>query len=342
MKNTAAIAGAGLFAAAGGISMDAKTKSVSCQEPSMTIPETVFEWTRSDTVTRIEPSAIFQYMDGAGELYVGYRFDSLEAATYRAQGRPDILVEVYHMRTSDDAFGLLSQDWGGEPVSLSDPAATEADVRLVPAARALYGAGLLRAWSGDLYLRILASEETAESRNAVIELGRRLCSGRPIRPRPVLLGMLPEAVGSWKAAIQDVRFLRSRHVLNSVYFLSFQNILALDPSVDGAAAAYTESDGAGAEKRVQCIVLGYADARKARAALSGFHNAYFPEHAADTSGGIPDDAARLYPVENGWAGWLLHSRFAVLVFDGPDRTSSERFLLEILKRIPILEEGNHG
>ena len=83
------------------------------------LPKSVGPWIRPDSARVINSKNIFDYMNGAGELYLGYRFDHLEVYEYSASGQDNILVELYFMDTSDDAFGLLSLDWGGEPVSLS-------------------------------------------------------------------------------------------------------------------------------------------------------------------------------------------------------------------------------
>ena len=113
-------------------------------------------WSRPARLQRIEAAGIFEYMDGAGELYLAYRFGHLDVVEFASPDQGEILVELYWMRTSDDAYGLLSGDWGGEPVSLKDP---------IPASgpRALYGAGLLRIWSDGLYARVMATRESDAS-----------------------------------------------------------------------------------------------------------------------------------------------------------------------------------
>jgi len=89
------------------------------QEPKPTLPKTVGTWTRPDSPQLVTAKNIFDYMDGAGELYIGYRFDHLESYEYKTQNQNNILVELYFMTTSDDAFGLLSLDWEGESVELA-------------------------------------------------------------------------------------------------------------------------------------------------------------------------------------------------------------------------------
>ena len=311
------------------------------EEPSMIPPSSVFEWTRPETASRVDSTTIFEYMDGAGELYLGYRFDHLDAFVYKAGNRPDILLEIYRMRTPDDAFGLLSQDWGGEPMVLNDGVPSEQTERTVPSSRALYGAGLLRVWCGEWYLRILANEETPESRAAVIELGRRLVRGRPEPLRPDLLEAFPETAGGGKIDPRSVRFFRSRHVLNSVYFVSYQNILHLNPSVEAVTASYGIASDSGESRRCQVFILRYPSGDTAVNALAEFHAAYFPENTVNAPRRMTDDALRLYPVEGGWAGYRLHGRIGILVFESPGLDAGTCIVQDILHSIQTWEENHH-
>ena len=81
------------------------------------LPKTVGVWNRAESPRIIGSNNIFKYMNGAGELYLGYRFRHLEVFNYTSADQGNILVELYFMESPDDAFGLLSLDWGGEPVS---------------------------------------------------------------------------------------------------------------------------------------------------------------------------------------------------------------------------------
>ena len=139
---------------------------------AVTWPSSLGAWQRLGEPRRVDPAGIFEYMDGAGELYLAYRFDHLEVAEYGAAGEDQVLAEVYLMGSGDDAYGLLSQDWGGEPVVLGEGGC-----------RGLYGAGLLRASCGTRFVRVLATRETAASRE-VDAAHRRGAARRPAaRPR---------------------------------------------------------------------------------------------------------------------------------------------------------------
>ena len=56
------------------------------------LPETVGAWAQTDSVQFVNSTNIFDYMNGAGELYLGYRFKHLEVFEYTAENQPDIIV----------------------------------------------------------------------------------------------------------------------------------------------------------------------------------------------------------------------------------------------------------
>ena len=173
----------------------------------------------------MDSSNIFHYMNGGGELYLAYGFDHLEVNEYTADQQDTILVEVYVMNTSDDAFGLLSLDWGGEPVTFQSTASVPFKPTVSPPARALYGGGLLRLWADTIYARVMAFRETAESKEAVLSLGQTIAANRKMPGEPELLKVLPKAMSSdWKLRKDRIGYFRSHLVLNSLYYLSHQNI----------------------------------------------------------------------------------------------------------------------
>ena len=98
-------------------------------EPSLKLPRSVGAWTQSGGPKFVGPQDIFNYMDGAGEFYLGYRFKRLEVQRYGSADQGEILVELYWMESSDDAYGLLSGDWGGEAVDLPPPTPGSSSLR---------------------------------------------------------------------------------------------------------------------------------------------------------------------------------------------------------------------
>ncbi|MCP4399770.1 MAG: hypothetical protein GY801_21005 [bacterium] len=294
------------------------------------LPKTVGAWTRPDSAHIVDSSNIFQYMNGAGELYLGYRFDHLDAFEYTAEDQTDILVEIYVMDTSDDAFGLLSLDWGGDPVTFSEPSGSETGHPIAPSSKALYGGGLLRMWSDTIYARVMAYQETPASKDAVLALGRAIAVDRKNPSEPELLQVLPQKIGSdWTLRRDRIGYFRSYLVLNSLYYLSHQNILDLDHSTEVVTAPYEKTLDTEERTRVQLVFAKYANPEHARQALEHFHSAYLPEHTEGVAADSTIANSNVFNIEDGWVGYRLDGASLALVFECPDRESTRMLLNHI-------------
>ncbi len=293
--------------------------------PAITLPERAGPWLRQGAPRRITDETIFDYMDGAGELYLAYRFAHLDVYEYSA---PDgslgtIRVELYWMKGSDDAFGLLSTDWGGEVIDLRDQAAERGGAATgvlhrpaqnrypaVPPHDALYGGGLLRFWSGGLYGRVMASRESAQSRAQVLAIARSIVGGRPGNADPPgILSRIPVQLGG-RFVLRPERtcFFRSHLVLNSVYYLAPEDVLGLGAAVDASVSEYRPAEAGGRPVRLVEIVYPSPDA--AAAALRTFVRSYVPAPARPAPAGSGSGTAK---VEDGWVGWAAGDRRLAVV-----------------------------
>jgi len=269
------------------------------------LPRQVEHWSRPDSAQTITAQTIFDYMDGAGELYLGFRFDSLQVVEYTAEGSYNLLVEIYYMQESDDAFGLLSLDLDGERIDWG--AAPEAS-----SPSALYGAGLLRLWAGPVYARVMAFQETETARRAVLELGRVIAAQcRSARP-PKLIQMVQPLFTN-----APLKYFRSHLVLNSIFYLASQNILDLDLSVEGVYAH---------EGQMKVLLLHYPEARRAAAAAQFFLQSYLPDHQSARCGGF-------YPLESGYCACFHAGVYLSLLFDCPDIDSGRQWVQTIECRL---------
>jgi hypothetical protein len=287
------------------------------------LPKTIGVWTRPDSPRVINSQNIFDYMNGAGELYLGYRFNHLEVYEYTANNEKSILVELYCMKTSDDAFGLLSLDWGGEHVSFRGFPANTSSQSLTSSTRALFGGGLLRIWSDNLYARIMAFRETPASKQAVLALGQAITANRKSPPEPELLQILPLHIGStWKLRKDRLSFFRSYLVLNSIYYLSQGNILDLDLSTEAVTAPYEHISSSRDRRRSQFLLVKYEDHERSRKALNHFHDAYLPEHKKEFTADSAAKSPSLFKLEDGWMAYTLVNKYIAIVFECPDRESA--------------------
>jgi len=300
-------------------------------EKTVKLPKTIGVWTRSDSARIVDSSNIFDYMNGAGELYLAYGFDHLEVYEYTTADQQDgILVEVYFMKTANDAFGLLSMDWGGESVAIHALPSFQTSPSVAPPTRALYGGGLLRLWADTIYARVMAYRETSESKKAVLSLGQKIAADRKISAEPELLNILAHSMDSgWKLRKDRIGFFRSHLVLNSLYYLSHQNILNLDHSTEAVTAAYENISDAGTARSVQLLFVKYATPKKAQKALNVFHNAYLHEHQKGIDPGVTEKNSNFFKIEDGWLGYTINGAYLGFVFECPNRESAQMIINHI-------------
>ena len=72
------------------------------------LPESVAGWTRGDPSVTYDRETIFDYINGAGEVYRSYAFSHVMVAVYTGPEGPDITVELFDMGNSADAYGVFS------------------------------------------------------------------------------------------------------------------------------------------------------------------------------------------------------------------------------------------
>jgi hypothetical protein len=305
-------------------------ESKTMQPFNINLPDTVDGWKLEGPPRRIDRSNIFDYMDGAGELYLGYHFGHLLVFQYRDKDDNEILVELYHMKDSQDAFGLLSLDWGGESVMLDRPTEREDRNPVVPFSRALYGMGLLRVWSDDLYVRIMAFRETPGVREVILQLGKIITAERKNPAPPDLLGIVgPETNSGWILKKDRTAYFFSHLVLNSLYYLSHENILSLNQDTEALMTVYEKNLDKNTRNRIYLLVIKYPDSNQAISALDGFINAYLPELKSQTDPGQKMENQDFFQVEDGWLGYQLLKHYLVLAIGCPDLESAQ----EVLKQV---------
>jgi hypothetical protein len=302
-------------------------ESKAVKSDMINLPSAIEGWKLEGHPQRIEKSGIFDYMDGAGELYLGYHFGHIMVYQYLDKSDNEILVELYEMKDSRDAFGLLSLDWGGEAVTLGRTEEKAARNSIVPSARALYGMGLLRLWSDNLYARIMATKETPEAKAVILKLGKLIIAGRTQSGVPGWLKVInPVEQAGWTLKKESTAYFYSHLVLNSLYYLSHKNILNLNRDTEAIMTVY-EKDRAGKEKqRIHLLVIGYPDSRQAGAALEGFVRDYVPELNQTLKPLVNGETLGFSQVEDGWLGCRLCNRNLALVFGGPDLESARLIL----------------
>ncbi|NIU56479.1 MAG: hypothetical protein GWN67_08870 [Phycisphaerae bacterium] len=121
-------------------------------------------------------------------------------------------------------------------------------------------------------------------------------------------------------------FFRSHLVLNSIYYLSHENILDLDLSAEAVSAPYEHIPGSGDPKRSQFLLVQYENPERARQALNRFHDAYLPDYKNEITAGTTADSPSLFKLEDGWLAYKRFGKYIAMVFECPDRESARAII----------------
>jgi hypothetical protein len=297
------VAYASVLALLGGLVLMTEPIVTDLQKPASFIPPTIGPYL-SEADQTFDAETIFDYIDGAGEVYRSYNMKLLVARRFHKDGKPDIVVDLFDMGSPADAFGVFTHDLDGEDARIGQGST--------------YKAGLLSFWKDRYFLSVYAEEETAETRGLVLELGRRIDGAIPGRgERPGLLRLLPpDGLNAGR-----VRFFHNHSVLNYHFFVADTNILLLGQGTDVALAPY-----GGKDDRSMLLVAAYPDGGSAAKAGVSFARAYMPEAAEKN----------IVKTENGkWTAVRVHDRYVVIVFD----MSSERAAADRLNAVVVLIRG---
>ena len=248
----------------------------------------------------------FRYMDGAAELYRSFAFKLLMVRRYVKADHPSIVVELFDMGSSEDAFGVFSFETEGE------------DVRVGQASD--YGGGLLRFWQGKFFVNVYAEQETSSKKQDVLELGKVIASSlKHEGQKPKLINYLPEEGLSERS----IRYFHLHQSLNYHYFVSHENILRLEKRTSAVLATYQVTEEKG---KTFLLLIQYPTRKLAEEALKGFVKVYMPESSA----------SKVTQTENGrWAAAQSHQEFVIVVFDAPLKDKAEELIQATRKKLGV-------
>jgi len=67
-------------------------------------------WKQSGGIQTFIPKTLFEYINGAADLYIMYDFQELKVAEYLNEKKASVILDVYRHKTPTHAFGIYSQE----------------------------------------------------------------------------------------------------------------------------------------------------------------------------------------------------------------------------------------
>ena len=266
---------------------------------SAALPSQIGIWTAEPKDRMYDRETIFRYIDGAGEVYRAYNMRSCLSRRYTSPNAPAIVLDIFDMGTSEDAFGVFTHDRDGRAVDVGQGA--------------LYRPGWLSFWKGRFFVSIYIEEETEGAKEAISDLSRVVASLIKDRgPKPgLLLKLPPEGLQS-----RSIRYLHHHTLLNYHFYLADENILNLGQQTDAVLAVYQRSG-----KRAHLLLVSYPNVEEAAEAHKTLLHHYLPE--AESTGAVV--------VEDGkWSATGRKNKFLTVILEADTRPLAENLLREVL------------
>jgi hypothetical protein len=266
------------------------------------LPDDIGGWRTAGDDQAFTPENLFDYINGGAELYLSYGFNQVLSRTYSNPDRPDIIADIFDMGSSQNAFGVFSHSR-----EIVDDAIGQGSQ---------YTSGLMLFWKDRYYVSILASPETAETKEAVFELARHIDNAIPGEgPLPGILDLLPQ--DSLDNA--SVRYFHHYIWLNSHYYVADENIFHIEKDTDAVLAKYDREDS-----RYLLLVIKYPDAGRAEEGMEGFVTHYAPEL----------DGGPVVQIEDGtWTGCRRTDAVLSVVFNAGSGDAVLKLLDDVEKNI---------
>jgi len=269
---------------------------------SASLPSQIGIWTAEPKDRIYDTETIFSYIDGAGEVYRAYNMRSCLSRRYTSPNAPAIVLDIFDMGTSEDAFGVFTHDRDGRAVDVGQGA--------------LYRPGWLSFWKGRFFVSIYIEKETEAAKEAIGELSRVVASLiKDQGPKPgLLLKLPPEGLQS-----RSIRYLHHHTLLNYHFYLADENILNLGQHTDAVLAVYQRSG-----KRAHLLLVFYPNVEKAAEAHKTLLLHYLPE-AKSTRAVLLEDGK--------WSATGLKNKFLTVVLEADTRPLAENLLREVLETL---------
>lgn len=137
-------------------------------------------WKKSGEVETFIPKNLYEYINGAADLYLMYDFQELKVAEYQNEKKASVTVDVYRHKTSLLAFGIYSQE------RLSGASFLDIGVQ------GYYEKGFLNFLVGPYYVKLSTVNTGPEDRDVLVAFAKNVVENLgPKGPLPAILSFFP-------------------------------------------------------------------------------------------------------------------------------------------------------
>jgi len=247
---------------------------------------------------------LYDYIDGAAELYLSYGFNTVISRRYACPDEMDIVVEIFDMNGARDAFGVFTNmreknqhEFGQGSQQIE---------------------GSLIFWKDHYFVSLSTHRNTGRSLAAMKKIAAFIDHAIPNENQvPAILGLLPEQ----NLVSEGYCYFHHYIWLNSYYYIANYNILDVNDQTDGIVAKYGSPD-----RRSYLLLIQYPDEQAAQAAYAQFVSEFSPELKAANAVRLKDDT---------WHTAALYERLFASVFNAPGKEEAIQLLNSVKSKAQL-------
>ena len=240
---------------------------------------------------------LYDLIDGGAEVYRALNVRTVVSRRYHKEGAPAIIVDLFDMGSSRDAFGAYRHDMReGQDAGIGQESE-------------LLGSSL-SFWKDRFFVSIVPLGDREDLRLTVLDLGRAIAGAIPGEgQKPGLVELLPPG-----GLMEDqIHYFHDWPLLGTHLSLSEENLLHLNRRTEGLLARYRHQShpaGESAPQAYSLLLVLYPDPGSAGEAKNNFLEVYLP--GADKEG--------LMMKEPGfWTGIRRLDDLLVIILKSPSR-----------------------
>ena len=229
-----------------------QTFSQTVNNPATALPDSINNWKKLGDDRLFNDQNLYDYIDGAAELYISFGFTKVFNRIYSAGEGKEIIVDIFYMNTPQDAFGAFSFSVG----KIGNDFGTQSQT----------AHGAIVFWKNNFVVSIVENPASEEAKKTSLTIAKLIDESIPQKGSfPEVLKYLPPE----NLDAQSIRYFRHYVWFNTYTYISGENILNINQSTHGVLAKY------GVKEKLILMIIKYPDEQEALAALEKFNKAYY-------------------------------------------------------------------
>lgn len=267
------------------------------------MPDSIDGWLKITDDRIFNQENLYDYIDGGAELYLSFGFSKVFNRIYSNATGHEILVDIFYMNSTQDAFGVFSFTIG----TIGNDYGQQSQI----------APGAIVFWKDKYYVSLFSNPETEETTRLMKKLAQMIDDSINEEGKlPEILDYLPQN----DLDKQSIRYFRHYIWMNSHYFISNKNILNINQNTHGVLAKYGDK-----EKSI-FMIIKYPNLQDALDAKGSFVKNY--ERGALHPGIAKNESGK-------WCGVELVKNFLVAVFNAGNKAEVQNLIAQAKKLINV-------